>query len=77
MLPEGRPMIEALDGPGAVIFERDMRFEVFGQEFAIGTERIVLDAATPSIGTVRPDGSFDVTFTPVDSGRYVRSLIRT
>lgn len=75
MLPDGRSIIEAIKEPSAVVFEREIRFEVFGQSLAIGTERLVFDAAEPTIGAERPDGSFDVTFTPAGSSRYVRSLL--
>jgi hypothetical protein len=77
MLPAGRSAIGAIDEPGTVMFERDLGFEIFGQQVALGTERLVLESVVPSIAETRPDGSFRTVFKPGTSNRFVRSLQRT
>lgn len=42
------------------MYERDLGFEIFGQKFTLGTERLVFDTVVPTIDETRPDGSFRV-----------------
>lgn len=77
MLPDGRPEIDAITEPSAIMCERDLGFEIFGQKFALGTERLVFDTVVPTIEETRSDGSFRVVFRPGGSDRFVRSLKRT
>ena len=46
------------------MYERDLGFEIFGQKFTLGTERLVFDTVVPTIDETRPDGSFRVVFKP-------------
>ena len=39
------------------MYERDLGFEIFGQKFTLGTERLVFDTVVPTIDETRPDGS--------------------
>lgn len=59
------------------MYERDLGFEIFGQKFTLGTERLVFDTAVPTIDETRPDGSFRVVVKPGGSDRFVSSLART
>ena len=59
------------------MYERDWGFEIFGQKFTLGTERLVFDTVVPTIDETRPDGSLRVVFKPGGSDRFVRSLTRT
>jgi hypothetical protein len=59
------------------MYERDLGFEIFGQKFTLGNERLVFDKAVPTIDETRPDGSFRVGFKRGGSDRFVRSLART
>jgi len=59
------------------MYERDLGFEIFGQKFTLGTERLVFDTVVPTIDETGPDGSFRVVFEPGGSDRFVSSLART
>ncbi|MFN6118807.1 MAG: hypothetical protein ACK5CE_04085 [Actinomycetes bacterium] len=77
MLAGGRPLIDAITEPGALLYERELGFQAFGQEFSLGIERLMFETVVPNIEATAADGSFGVTFTPGVSNRYVRSLVRT
>lgn len=75
MLSGARQSIEALTDPGALVHERELGFEIFGQRFTLGAERVVFEAVVPIIYATEPDGSFHVRFTPGPNDRFVRSLV--
>jgi len=59
------------------MYERDLGFEIFGQKFTLGNERLVFDKVVPTIDETRPDGSFRVVFKRGGTDRFVRPLART